>query len=468
MAWLFDILKDGNLVDNQTYSATAGVISSRRMPPTELDEARKRTQLRHREREIWEFLAESARKVGNLQGQQSRDSVVFFNDGDYEHNTDDPLFQLIGAGPRDFVLKTGNLIGQIRRGPYSIKISSRFGDSFLKYIIADADGFLEVNDFGGEDSREGYDWLLIYLWRIKLQHAWQTGLPKGYVSRNDILPLVRGRLDPTQYFLQGDRGVYKCDYREHSYCNPVTVLIAETFRRLKSVDAPFIGDLHALANSFYAATDGRRSYITELLETKPFKNPYYSAYNSLIELSKRLLKEDSSDFGAESDASAFFFDVSMLFEYFVRKQLFRNGARLWDKGNQWRIPAGRRGGSLRNLIPDLVFSFEQSVHLYDVKYKYFDFVDGVAREDLFQLHTYLGQCPDIHELGSCGFIYPLAEQNWDDALERQRGCLEQTMEFAGKEILFRVIFLKVPKDGEDFVPKFSAACARFCEIFEVS
>ena len=185
----------------------------------------------------------------------------------------------------------------------------------------------------------------------------------------------------------------------------------------------------------------------------------------MIELSKRLLKEESADFGPESDTSAFFFDVSMLFEYFIRKTLYRNGAQIQPKGNQWRIPAGRRGGALRSLLPDLVFSIDGRVHLFDVKYKYFDFNDGVAREDLFQLHTYLGQCPAVHGLASCGFIYPLAEKHWDYGLEQRQGCLEQMLEFAGKEILFRVIFLKVPEGEEDFAIRFSDACARFVRIF---
>ena len=52
------------------------------------------------------------------------------------------------------LLDTGNLIGFVKRGDYALKISSRFGDRFLQYIIADADGFLELKDVGGKNDAD--------------------------------------------------------------------------------------------------------------------------------------------------------------------------------------------------------------------------------------------------------------------------------------------------------------------------
>ena len=45
-----------------------------------------------------------------------------------------------------------------------------------EYIIADADGFLEMEDYGGEEKGD-YEWLLVYLWLIKLKRAYRLGLP---------------------------------------------------------------------------------------------------------------------------------------------------------------------------------------------------------------------------------------------------------------------------------------------------
>src|SRR4029077_734942 len=101
-----------------------------------------------------------------------------------------------------------------------------------RFVIADADGFLEMEDYGGHEYTGDYDWLLVYLWMIKLKKACRLGLPKAYVGRTETTPRVRGGLDPVRYFLDGERAAYLCSYREHSYCNPATILIAETFRKL--------------------------------------------------------------------------------------------------------------------------------------------------------------------------------------------------------------------------------------------
>jgi hypothetical protein len=97
---------------------------------------------------------------------------------EYEHNTDDGFITINGTDSRNFTLNTGNLIGFVKRGEYSLKVGSRFGDAFLRYIIADADGFLEMENIGGENNTEGYEWLLAYLWNIKLKKAYRLGIPK--------------------------------------------------------------------------------------------------------------------------------------------------------------------------------------------------------------------------------------------------------------------------------------------------
>ena len=106
-----------------------------------------------------------------------------FNDSEYEHNTDDTLLRVSGVNVANFTLTTGNLIGFIKQGDYSLKISSRFGDNFLRFIIADADGFLELENLGGQINGEGYEWLLAYLWNIKFKRAYRLGLPKTYITK---------------------------------------------------------------------------------------------------------------------------------------------------------------------------------------------------------------------------------------------------------------------------------------------
>src|SRR5690606_20799403 len=132
--------------------------------------------------------------------------------------------------------------------------------------------------------------------------------------------------------------------------------------------------------------------LKELEKTQHFVNPFYADYNDVIDISKMLIKNKSADFGGLKNSSAFFFDVSMLFEYFIRKLLLRNHFDVQSKlENPLRIPTGSLIGKDRNLEPDIIIEGEKGLLIFDVKYKYFDLVHGAKREDVFQLHTYIGQ-----------------------------------------------------------------------------
>jgi len=447
---LSEIVSDGTLVDNSVYQVEAGVFRAGSFGPAV---------------EIWQGGGRKSpwtawpliHKAATLNTENSK--LVFrLPDADYEHNTDDAFISVSGPDPLNFNLATGNLIGCVKFEGHTLRVSSRFGDEFLKYIIADADGFVELPDQGGMESG-GYEWLLVYLWLVKLKKAFRLGLPKGYESRTENLTQVRGRLDPVDYFLNQERARYRCTYREHSYDNDTTQLIARTLQHLDSHD--FLRESHVLNQTFQIATQGRRSTVQDLLATLPVRNPFYADYNPVITLSKQILRDELSDFGDQSETSAFFFDVSMLFEYFVRKLLKRAHVEFHEKnGRPWQIPTGLRYGH-RKLIPDLVFDLNEATYVFDVKYKSFDFIYGVSREDLFQIHTYIGQIANEHNVAGCGFIYPIHESRWDEHnLEATRGMFSESIIQCGRQIPFHVVFLKVPENGNILNSNYSASFHR--------
>lgn len=93
----------------------------------------------------------------------------------------------------------------------------------------------------------------------------------------------------------------------------------------------------------------------QLLDTPHFSNPLYSDYNTVIDLSKRVLKNQGASFGEAKGSSAFLFDVSMLFEYFIRKLLQRAGISLLPKSDgDHKISTGALGYR-RDLQPDILF-----------------------------------------------------------------------------------------------------------------
>lgn len=467
---LFDIIKDLTLVDNQSYSVNEGVLTNSRLSdPVTLSTKAKGQRIRpHNDKlAIWHFLNSVSRDIEKALNDNIADALILFNDEDYEHNIDGGFISIAGTDARNFTLNTGNLIGFVKRGDYSLKISSRFGDAFLQYIIADADGFLELESFGGESHADGYEWLLAYLWNTKFKRAYRLGLPKTYITKNDRISRVRGAIDAVDYFRNTTSGKYLCSYREHSYDSPATSLFIKAYEEVEHYS--FCQRTRNIYNAFLIANQGVKRSRQEILRTLYFSNPFYNDYNVLIDLSKRIITHQGSGFGYQHKSSAFFFDISMLFEYFIRKLMKRDGVRLLSKfGQRYKIPTGALGGYMRKLEPDLVFESDDGLYVFDVKYKAFDPKFGVKREDLFQLHTYIGQYSNGGLIKGCGFIYPISEDRWSSLNpEKSQGLISDVIHHQGQEIPFHVLFLKIPDNASlDFNRLMSEQCRMFMDTIQ--
>ena len=81
------------------------------------------------------------------------------------------------------------------------------------------------------------------------------------------------------------------------------------------------------------------------------------------------------------------------------------------------------------------------VFVYDVKYKYFNSIYGVKREDLFQLHTYVAYLSNFYTIKSCGFIYPQEEGRCNDT--------ENVIKIHEIDIPFFIRFFNIP-ENKDF------------------
>ena len=460
--WLFDLIKNGTLVDNQCYQVRQGVVTNGRLGSIQLrSRVRQRKSPCNNEKDIWNFLNSVSCETEKALSDNSRDVLVLFNDEYYERGADVALVSVTGTDARNFTLNTGNLIGSVKRDAYSLKISSRFGDTFLRYLIADVDGFLEIKDVGGESHSDSYDWLLAYLWNVKFKRAYRLGLPKKYATETDRTSKTRGIIDPIDFFHNRTSGKYLCSYREHSYDSPATSLFIKAYETLKHYS--FCHESRTIYNSFVMANQSVKRTRHEILKTPYFNNPFYNDYNVLIDLSKRVICQQGADFGSQGNLSAFLFDVSMLFEYFIRKMMKRNGISLLSKFEKRRaIPTGSLKKYIRKLEPDFVFEGNGGLYVFEAKYKSYDPRYGVNREDLFQLHTYIGQYANHAPIRVCGFIYPMREDQWESlGLNGSSGLISDVICQHGNEIPFHVLFLKVPSDQPDFNRLMSRQCHTF-------
>lgn len=422
----------------------------------------------------WVDLANSIWSGQSKKGNGGLVGGVILRDSDgYEHNAESPFLAIENGG-----ITTGNLVGIARNKSLAIKVSSRFGDCFLRYIISDADGFLNVAKMGGASvATDGYEWLLGYLWNVKLRLAYRCGLPKCYLTRNEQLASVRGNVDVVDYYDYPHRGHCLCRFRELSYDNPAVELFGLAWKILAAnpQTKPFCKMTHEAHDDFMQIPTGKKRTKTELLKTKHFTNAVYGDYNTLIDLSKRVIRRWSGDLDVGRESDLLLFDVSMLFEYFVRKTLLRAGLNVWRKSREsFRLIDRGLWDVKRELQPDLVIQGNGGVYVFDVKYKYFSTskvpgqLGGVDRNDIFQLHTYVGCYGNDNEVKGCGFIYPVKYDRWekDFNFSSDKGCdsFQGTIRQHGKEIPFYVVFIQIPKDGSgNFIPDMNSAKKSFIE-----
>ena len=365
-------------------------------------------------------------------------------------------------------------MGLLQNGTYSLKISSRFGDPFLRYMIADADGFLELKDIGSASDEGNFERLLAYLWNIKLKRAYRRGgSPKAYKTKNERTSRVRGTIDVVDYFQNKVPGKYLCSYREHSYDNPATSLFIKAYQAVKHYS--FCEDTRDIYNALLVANQGVKRTRQEILSTQHFTNPFYNDYNVLIDLSKQIIRQQGASIDPQNESSAFFFDVSMLFEYFIRKLIKREGDLHLRDPRQYKIPRGNIDKTKRPLIPDIVFENNEGLYIFDVKYKTFNTKRGVKREDLFQLHTYIGQYGneklsngDKKPFRGCGFIYPISEDKWNEHNPgKEHTLISDEIEQQGRKIPFHVLFLKIPDDKSlNFNELMRDECHSFMNTFK--
>lgn len=363
----------------------------------------------------------------------------------YEHNTNDDLLNVLGWNSNNYMIETGNLVGHVLTKNFTLNISSRFGNNFLEYLIRHAEGFLEIPEAGSIDKGGFYEWLMVYLWQNALLRAYRLGIPKQYIEQHERRFTVRGNIDVLDYAVnRGKDGRTLCHFYQHDFNNPVTQLISYTFSKIEQ--KVLIKDCIQLKNTFENCVEGKRQSLEACLDTRPVTNPYYAEYNKVISLSKNILRRRFGNITDSSDiSSAFLFDMSMLFEHYIRKVL-KKRFNLFPKNEEtMTISSGLGRDNDRHLYPDVVIDLGDDVNgiknikVFDVKYKHFDAKYGIKREDLFQLHTYVLYLSNYYNVLSCGIIYPQE----GDAIESTENILQHPSYKNG--IPLQVVFFNIPK-----------------------
>ncbi len=380
---------------------------------------------RESKRVIFDYLKEVESKFAIVDIDKVANSVSFGDE--YEANTKQRVFMVEGSDFDSAKIYTFNIVGTIFYKNTTFNINSRFGNSFLHYMIASSEGFLELEDTGGINKDVSIaEWLMIYYFKIKLKSAFSLGMYKTYSKQSHDLNKVRGQIDINSYVSKGYfDGKVRCNYQEHSYANQINYIISLAINKIfkNRKYCTLVQDIHTIKNAFNQV-EYRKQRVP--IENTGVKNPFFAQYNEVYKLALSILKENFGSSGDE-DFSAFLFDVSLLFEHHIRS-LLKTKYRLAVKNQKdFKVP---NGCSYNHIFPDIIIYHDDgTISIYDVKYKRFR--GEVDRDDRFQLISYVAMYLNRFKIKECGFVYPTDSENH---------CMKkQELNVAGNIVPFNVV-----------------------------
>lgn len=430
-----------NFINDNNYK---GLSLDYSINPTWQDDVfhnKKRNKEKFRKEGIADFINDLYRNLASKNLSEFDISKITF-DEEFEANQEQKIFELSGYNFDNLKIYTGNIVGSIVYKSQNFNINCRFGNEFLQYMIANTSGFLELENLGSINKNLGLgEWILTYYWKLQLKKAFSLGLYKTYQKKKENLTSIKGSIDinsfiKKEYF----DGKTVCEFKEHSYNNELNSVINMALTKVfKSKYQPIVSDVYNIKNAF--SSINTKVLNIKTIQNKKVLNPYFKKYNQVFDLSLKILKDEFANVGeSKSDFSAFLFDISLLFEHHIRKILKQTYTLFPKNKKEFSIPNGIYEN---NIYPDVIIDYGNGkIGVYDVKYKNFDFINGVKREDKFQLITYVATHLEKYNVVDSGIIYPLKESEF----EKVKDMKQQKLRIDKKEIPFKIIFYKIFAD----------------------
>ena len=324
-------------------------------------------------------------------------------------------------------LKTGNLMGFIGIGGTQLKISSRFSkddehDFFVQYMLQKVFS-INLFDWEHQNSNGELDLLMLVFPKL-LKKALSQGLYRQYQTFNRNDANVKGVVDVDRHIKQNVPFCGKIAYnsRERTFDNPLTELIRHTIESIKT--KPFGKQLLSsgietkkCVQEIIEATQNynfheREKVISQNL--KPITHPYYTAYKPLQKLCLAILRHKKIGFGnKKNEAYGILFDGAWLWEEYLatvlvpagfkhpRNKENRGGIRMFAND----IDENSFDKNYRRIYPDF---YKPNECILDAKYKRLQ--NGVGREDLYQIVTYMHTVKIDHG----GFLYPIPQTDFEN------------------------------------------------------
>lgn len=379
-----------------------------------------------------------------------------------------PIFEMCGCAENlsEVKIKTGNLMGFFGvgsgGGAVQLEISSRFSksenDFFLHYMLGKV--FCENLFSLNYDASSGnvFD-LLCFMFPLVLKNAVRQGIFKTYrtFERNDAN--VKGSLNLSRHIRQNVPFGGKIAYNERTqvFDNPLTELVRHTIEFIRT--KPF-------GKSILNSDSESKSAVSQIVEftqnysfherhkiisenAKPVSHPFFTKWKPLQKICLAILNHSKINYhSGEKSVCGLLFDGAWLWEEYLNTILrplgfehpenkkHKGGLRMFANDND-ELTFDK---DFRRIYPDF---YKKDEYVLDAKYK--RLLNGVSREDLYQVVAYMHTMKIVRG----GFIFP------DDGrtdFENRRYNL------AGFGGTLDVLGMKIPQTAESL--------QEFCELMK--
>ena len=299
-------------------------------------------------------------------------------------------------------LKAGQVVGVLSTPGLALeilpKIDGNYGEvrsALIQMLAVTWDLRVVDGDIASLDTqRTDLFELLVRLFAERLHTATRRGLPRHYISHEQDLKLLRGKLIINRQVttLAGRRDVLACQFDELSVDTPLNRVLRAAVQRLMSPDRS-AANARLLAN--LAASFEPVSNVLAPLNERVRLDRTNRAFHDLYELAKLFLSGDwQSTTSGRSPGFALLFEMNELFEAFIGKCLRRAVApappvRLQHLEHYALVNSDGRG--VFALKPDIVIDPNGTPVIIDTKWKRLKHNEptlGVSQSDVYQMMAY--------------------------------------------------------------------------------
>ena len=258
----------------------------------------------------------------------------------------------------------------------------------------------EKNSFENEDQIlvDFIIWAFVY----ECEQLIKRGLLKSYVTHEENLPYLRGKLIIKQQFNNDMRKNVKffCEFDELEFDNIDNQILLDTLflceriavsKKLKKKLFFLIQQLRILVQKVHITV----SDIVKVMSGYNRQNSHYKNAHSLCKLIKENAGITDISYGNLPFAVPFFMDMNKIFEKFVTKlfvDFHDDNVEAQNRQKAWIIDNKKS----KNMIPDIILTDKKNKKIsaiIDAKYK-----DELKESDLYQIGFYIHEYRDKENL----------------------------------------------------------------------